>query len=100
MTQGYVGNACANPARQQRLIGGFKPAIPKRAIECCAMHRKCPCQSAYGYAEFLRDAVAAKQRLERDAENNKPCLTAVKAMIRAVSEDDFKKFSDQVFDNC
>jgi hypothetical protein len=41
-------------------------------------------------------AVAAKQRLERDAENSKPCLTAVKGMIHARTEDEFTKFADDV----
>jgi hypothetical protein len=45
-------------------------------------------------------ALAAKQRLERDIENNKPCLLAVKNMMHARTEDDFKKFADDVDQNC
>ncbi|MFD1050925.1 hypothetical protein ACFQ1S_38070, partial [Kibdelosporangium lantanae] len=45
-------------------------------------------------------ALAAKQRLERDAENTKPCLTAVKGMIHARTEDEFKKFADDVDREC
>jgi hypothetical protein len=46
-------------------MSGFQPAIPQPTIERRAMHRKGSCQSAYGYAELLRYAVAAKQRLEQ-----------------------------------
>jgi hypothetical protein len=45
-------------------------------------------------------ATAAKQRLERDAENNKSCLTSVKAMVRADNEQEFKKLADEVYINC
>jgi uncharacterized protein (DUF3084 family) len=45
-------------------------------------------------------ALAARQRLERDAENSKPCITTAKAFIRATSAADADKLFDQLIDNC
>src|SRR6266478_3284689 len=70
VTQGYFRNADVGRARQERLVSGLQPAIPKRTVERGAVHRKCPGEGAYGYAQFFGHAAAAEQRLEHLLSND------------------------------
>src|SRR5450631_123602 len=70
MTQGYFGNADVGPVRQECLVSGLQPAIPERTVERGAVHRECPGEGAYGYAQFFSHAAAAQQRLEHLLSND------------------------------